>query len=433
MAKRNSVLKGLQISRTVPYRDPDAMFALVGTDGNGQNSFLPVGETMLSRHMLVLGSPGTGKSNLLSHLLRNVRANLTDSDVMVVLDPTGEYHKAFYQKGDIVFANDARAADENGEEYWNLFLELCEEDHMMEDAASLCDLLTKELVNGAADPFFASAARDLLMALIIYLRRKGGEELCNNLSLREVVDGFDIDSMRQILEEEPDLRALASYLGKPDSPKTLGIVAALQQAARELLQGFFREEGRLGMRPSIRSKGGKTIFICYDPAHGTMLRPVYAALVDLCLKEVLSRSENEGNVYLLLDGIASFPRLPHLEDALLLGRNKGLKLIVSAVGVSQLLHSYGEAGTQSLLCGFGTTIAFRLHDRRSREYVKGLYGRHRVVEMFTSSVQVRGTVEQVMDQFIIEDEDVTALQTGECIIATMHYPPFWFRLKPYGG
>ncbi|MEA5146675.1 MAG: hypothetical protein VB041_11630, partial [Candidatus Limiplasma sp.] len=60
-------------------------------------------------------------------------------------------------------------------------------------------------------------------------------------------------------------------------------------------------------------------------------------------------------------------------------------------------------------------------------------GRHRVVESFTSSVQVRGVIEQVMDQYIIEDEDLTALQTGESLIATMHYPPFYFKMKPYGG
>ena len=41
-------------------------------------------------------------------------------------------------------------------------------------------------------------------------------------------------------------------------------------------------------------------------------------------------------------------------------------------------------------------------------------------------------VEQVMDEHVISDEDLTALQTGESIIATLHYPPFLFRLRPYG-
>lgn len=431
--QQRSVLKGLQISRTIPYRDPDALFALAGVDGNGQNAYLPMGDNILSRHMLLLGAPGTGKSNLMSHFLRNIRANLTESDVLVALDPVGEYHKAFYQPGDIVFADDARSSGEAGEAYWNLYSELCEDDRVIEDASALCDLLFDERIRGAAEPFYANAARDLMMALIVYLRRKGEKELQNNLALRELIDGFDFESMRSILEQEPDLRALAAYLSKPDSPETLGVVAALQQAARELLQGRFRQEGTLGMRPLVRAKGGKVIFVCYDPSHGNMLRPLYAALIDLCMQEALSRTEKEGSVYLLLDGIAAFPPFPHLEDALLLGRSKGLKIILSAMSVSQLQNRYGAAVAQSLVCSFGTTVVFRLHDRLSRDFVKGLYGRHRVVESFTSTVQVRNIIEQVMDQYIIEDEDITALQTHECLIATMHYPPFWFRLKPYGG
>ncbi len=431
--QHKNVLKGLQISRTIPYRDPDALFALAGTDGNGQSAYMPMGDNILSRHMLLLGAPGTGKSNFMSHILRNVRANLTEADVMVVLDPVGEYHSAFYQPGDIVFSDDARSSGEEGEGYWNLYAELCQEGRIMEDASALCDLLFDDRIRGAAEPFYANAARDLMMALIVYLCRRGEKELQNNLALRELIDGFDFESMRSILEQEPDLRALAAYLSDPDSPETLGVVAALQQAARELLQGHFRREGSLGMRPLVRGKGGKVIFVCYDAAHGNMLRPLYATLIDLCMQEALSRTENEGNVYLLLDGIAGFPPLPHLEDALLLGRSKGLKIILSAMSVSQLQNRYGAAVAQSLVCSFGTTVVFRLHDRLSRDFVKGLYGRHRVVESFTSSVQVRNIIEQVMDQYIIEDEDITALQTHECLIATMHYPPFWFRLKPYGG
>ena len=175
------------------------------------------------------------------------------------------------------------------------------------------------------------------------------------------------------------------------------------------------------------------MFVCYDAQRGRMTGPVFATLLDLCMQEVLSRSENEGNVYLLLDDVCALPRLTHLEDALLFGRNKGLRLVMALSGVHRLSDRYGELGAQTILDAFGTTVAFRLHDRAGRSFVKSLYGRHRVVESFTSSVQVRGVIEQVMDQYIIEDEDLTAMQTGESIVATMHYPPFYFRMKPYGG
>lgn len=432
MPNRTVLLKGLQIARDIPYRDADALFSLSGVDGSGRSAYLPVGEQMLGGHTLLLGSPATGKSNMLCHMLRNLRAHLGQQDALVVLDPKGEYHRQFYQKGDVVFANDERAAGAAGEDAWNLFDEL-EEDDLTEDAGELVGTLFHSRIQAAPDPFYPSAAMELMTALIVYLRRQGGEPLQTNLALRELIDGFDVESMLKILDSLPELRGLAAYLSRPDSPKTLGVVCALQQAARELLQGRFRREGKLSMRELLEKREGRVIFVCYDAEHGAALGPVYCALIDRALKQALARRESAGHVYFLLDEMRLLPYLPHLEDALLLGAASGVRVLAGAASVTQLRAIYPGRELGALLCAFGTTVAFRLQERDSRQYVKALYGRHRVVESFTSSVQLRGVIEQVMDEYIIEDSDLTALQTGECIVATMHYPPFYFKLRRYGA
>ena len=84
-----TVLKGLQIARDIPYREPDALFALGGVDGMGKSVYLPVGESLLNRHMLLVGSAATGKTNMLLHMARGLRTNMTENDVMVIFDPTG--------------------------------------------------------------------------------------------------------------------------------------------------------------------------------------------------------------------------------------------------------------------------------------------------------------------------------------------------------
>ena len=430
MANR-SILKGLQIALDIPYRDPDAMFSLVGVDGNNKNAFLPIGEAMLSRHVLALGAPASGKSNLLYHMLRNLRANLTENDVLFVLDPCGEYYERFYQTGDIVIADDERAADENGEACWNLFLEFTQPDRLVEDVGALVGTLFADFIARAPEPYYPTAAKDLMTALIVYLIRQGDVTLQTNQALRELIDGFDVDSMLAILESDVELRGMTAYLGHPDSAVTLGVIAALQQAGRELLQGRFRGDGTLGVRRLVEGKGGRVVFLCYDAQRGAMLRPVYGAFVDLILQAALGRREQEGNVYLFLDELRVLPRLQYLEDALLLGRAKGLRLLCGLGNVNQLRLPYGDSAAQSLLSSFGTTAIFRLHDKESRAYAKNLYGRHRVVEAFTSSVQLRGVVEQVMDQYIIEDEDLTAMPTGRAVVCSLHYPPFWFTTKRY--
>jgi type IV secretory pathway TraG/TraD family ATPase VirD4 len=430
---QRTILKGLQIAKDIPYRDPDAFLSLVGADGNGKNAFLPIGDMLLSRHILLLGGPGTGKSNMMRHLIRNLRANLTDADMMLVLDPTGEHTGQFCQAGDIVFADDQRASDGTGEAQWNLFAELMDDSRLIEEASALCDTLFAERIRTAPDAYTATAARDLTLALIVYLMRQNDPALRNNETLRGLIDGFDAESMQTILETLPELRAMGAYLGEPQSRQALAVAAALQQAARALLQGRFNAAGTLGIRKTLRRKGGKVVFLCYDAQRGRETGAVFATLLDLALAEALSRQENEGNLYLMLDDVCVLPHLPHLEDALLCGRTKGLRVAAALPGMSRLRERYGELCAQTVLDAFGTVAAFRLHERAARSYVKGLYGRHRVVETFSSSVQVRGVIEQVMDQYIIEDEDLTALQTGESIVSTTHYPPFYFRMKPYGG
>lgn len=429
---QQTVLKGTQIGREVAYRDPNALFSLVGADGNGKNAYLPIGEDLLSRHMLLLGSACTGKSNMMRHLLRNLRVNLTEKDALVVFDPTGEYAATFGQPGDVVFADDERASDGNGEAQWNLFLELQDSERLPEDASALCEMLFAERIRTASDPYYATAARDLTLALIVYLCRQPDPALRNNRTLRGLIDGYDTESMAAILESLPEFRTLNAYLSEPEGRQTAGVVSALQQAARDLLQGRFNAVGTVSIRSVIRGGHGRVAFLCYDPERGPATGPVFATLMDLCLRELLSRKENEGNLYLLLDGLCVLPRLVHLEEALLFGRNKGLKTVLSLASVHRLVERYGELDAQTILDSFGTTVAFRLHDRAARLFVKNLYGRHRVAETYTTATQTRG-IDQVSDQYVIEDEDLTVLQTGDSLVAIANCPPFRFRAKLYGA
>lgn len=78
---------------------------------------------------------------------------------------------------------------------------------------------------------------------------------------------------------------------------------------------------RFSMRNTVRKKGGTAIFIEYDLTVGEVMTPMYRLLIDLALKEALGRTEEKGNVYLILDELKLLPKLKHLDDALNFGRS----------------------------------------------------------------------------------------------------------------
>ena len=80
---------------------------------------------------------------------------------------------------------------------------------------------------------------------------------------------------------------------------------------------------------------------------------------------------------------------------------------------------------------YSTTVAFRLNDAMSRQYVQGVFGHNRKKETYLSSIGTRGIVEQVHEANVVEDWDSTRLRIGEAIIGLPGQEPFLFRFDRF--
>lgn len=416
---KSVVLKGMSIRDDIPFRDSTARVALAGFDGAGRGAFLPMGDSLMGRHALLLGCGGCGKTNMMLALARGLRASLAPEDMLAVLDIGGAYRRAVWQKDDIV---------PDGENGWNMFEELPEGEGLVEEADELVGALFAERLRVSARPAYAAAARDLMMSLVVYLKRAGEAELRSNRALRELIDGFDAASMREILKSQPELTAFAAYLREDDGDLTLGVASALQRAARALLHGEYATSGDFGVRTAMRARGGKALYIGCNS--GESERSAAAVMCGLLIKEALEYS-GEGKTYVLLDGLCAMPAIPYLTDALKMGRDKGLRLVISATDMSAVAARYG-ADMPALLASVGTVVAFQTRDRESRAFVKSLYGRHRVIEGYRPAASY-SAVEHAVDEYLIGDEELSSLALGESIIAAFGLPPFRFRMKPFGA
>lgn len=429
--KKIEVFDGNELfEKPIIYPTECPMCAFMGVDENGKDIYVPIDENLFSRHMLLLGGIGTGKTNTFNQLISQIRSTMTAEDIMIIFDTKGDFYNLFYRPGDIVISNDETATGPMGKDYWNIFNEIENDDHMEENIVEIAKALFHQKLEKTNQPFFPNAAKDIFSAVLAHFTRTP-ELHGNNKTLREFLDAAPTSEIREMLKQHDDLKAMVSYIFDDRSPQTQGVISELQQLSREIFLGNFKKEGTLSMRNIVRNKGGRLVFIEYDLGIGNMLTPIYSLLFDLAIKEALSRKKSAGNVYFVTDEFSLIPNLQHVDDAVNFGRSLGVKFMIGIQNVDQVYEIYGENRARSLLSGFLTSVCFRVNDGKSKEYIRELHGVNRKKEIYMASVQGRGIVESVRDANVVEDWDITRLKIGQAIIGFPGTPPFLFQFKRF--
>ena len=428
--KKIEIFEGNKLYRQpIPYPIDKPKCAFVGVNPEtNQDIYVPIDNNLLSRHNMLLGGIGTGKTNTFNQLIRQLRQSMTHEDIMIIFDTKGDFYNTFYRPGDIVISNDDTATGPMGPDYWNIFNEIEQDEHMEENIVEIAKSLFHQKLEKTTQPFFPTAAKDLFSAILTHFSRNKLLK-SNNKELRKFLDSSPTAQIREMLMQHEDLKSMINYIVDDRSPQTQGVISELQQMSREIFLGNFKKEGTLSMRNIVRQKGGKIVFIEYDLGIGNMLSPIYSLLFDLAIKEALCRKKSEGNVYFITDEFSLIPNLQHVDDAVNFGRSLGVKFMIGIQNIDQVYENYGENRARSLLSGFLTSVCFRVNDPQSKEYIKEMFGVNRKKEIFMASVQGRGIVEQIRDANVVEDWDVSNLRIGEAIIGLPGMPPFIFKFK----
>jgi type IV secretory pathway TraG/TraD family ATPase VirD4 len=404
----------------------------------GPQGGLRLDDELLSTHVLFLGGIGSGKTNAMKHLLRQLRDKRGPDDAFVIFDTKGDFLRNFYRPGDAVISSSP--ADDPGGVVWNLFRDLSGDpgtagEEIYEIASTI---FSDELEQAGENIFFAAAARDIFAAVVEVMTREDpppGAPL-SNADLRQRLDGSSAE-LSELLDGHPDLAGTARYLEGGESVEA--IMAFLQMTLRKSFSGVFRRPGDFSVRDFVSGRGGRALFIEYDIASGATLLPVYRVLMDMAIKEALGFGRRRlretrlvpDNFYFVLDEFALLPRLPHISDGINFGRELGLKFLVATQNVNQVLRGYGPELGMSILSGFGTLFAFRLMDDASRSLVRQRFGTNRKQVSTYAAVRHEGVHQMVVTGNVVEDWQMSGLSRGHCIASLPQGAPFLFEFREY--
>ncbi len=423
---------GLVDNNKPPLDTPRASLHIPGTFEGKQSSF-GITQDMLSKHLLLVGGTGSGKTNLFYHIVKQLKKNLTKDDVMLIFDSKGDFHKKFYESQDVVIGNSALYRKTSAK--WNLYDEIVADGKsrvsLAQNTQEICKSLFADRVEkNSSNPFFPNAARDLLGSVIISLVRDNVQ--FSNKDLKDTLDSSSVDDLRNMLANYSDLASVAAYIGGKSGSQSQGVLSEMYSVTRDIFTGVFADVGDFSMRKFIRGKGGRTAFLEYDLAIGDILSPIYTLLFDLALKEALGRTATQGNVYLIADELKLLPNLRHLEDGINFGRSLGVKILAGLQGIDQLNANYeNEAKAHNAVAGFSSVFAFQSNDFNTREYVSKLFGKNTILETFPEANGSRHYEKR--EGYVVEDWDLVNLQVGEAIVGLPGTPPFRFRFDLFNG
>lgn len=427
MIKSTELLEGLSIADTLSVPAGTIPFVSFISD----SGTIPLTESVLSKHILYTGTIGTGKTTAMFQVLRQLIAKMTDDDVMVIFDTKGDFMKEFYRPGkDVVISSDDKATD-----YWNIFKEVLinGEDHIEENLLEIVNSLFEDKIKKSNAPFFPQAAKDVLFGIMAYIIAKNVPDDLDNAELYAYLRDASINDVVDALMSIGDLKGIIDYIYNDgeSSEQTQGVYSELRNVTNELFVGNFRKRGEFSVRDFVRQKQGRILFVEYDLSIGKVLTPIYKVLIDLAIKESLSRSKSEGNVFFIIDEFKLLPNLYHIDNGVNFGRSLGAKFIIAMQNIQQIIEAYGYERAYSILSAFGTSVAFRVTDKATKEFVQNLYGKNRKRLVFKGLSYSEGDKSEITYSNVVEDWDVLALKTGEAIISVSDYgaAPVKFKFK----
>jgi hypothetical protein len=331
--------------------------------------------------LLLLGDPGTGKSQII-HQLLDRNAERSPREAIVIYDPAGEFtEQHFNPKTDVILNPlDARCP------YWAPYLELRGVNDQINApwqqfiAESFFPALDHP---GSNSQFFNRSARAIFAHLLKFSPTP--EQQVEILSDERLIDRYLVGTEHTQL------------INKDAKGQRGGVLATLSEIGEsfKLLRPSEDDTGpRLSLRKWATRREG-TIFITSTHTTREPLRRLQAAWINILLGCLLGDSyvvSGKRPCWVIIDEVHALKHLPILKSALVEARKYAVKIVLGTQNKAQFEEHYGR-GAATMLASSHTKSFLRCNESDSARWVSEMIGeeeRERPRVGTTATVQADG-------------------------------------------
>jgi len=314
-----------------------------------------------TEHVFISGSIGKGKSLAIKELMDTIRSL---DHKFILYDKSGEYVKSYYRDGFDIILN---PFDQRMPEYciWNECINLWDYDNI---GSSFIPSPSDEGRNETA-AHFINSARTLLCDLMKRLKEK---DQATSKKLMRFVNQASLESLSDFLNGM-DSKSIIS----PDNERHASDVRATltpKIKALKYLTGQYNEDGFSLKKWVSDDTDKRCVFIVSGGDLKETLAPLISAWFDIYCRSVLSLNESrDRRIFMILDEIASLPKIESVIDYANEARKFGGCGIYSVTSVEELYRIYGKSRAKTLIGMCGTKITYRCDEPDTAEWISKLY------------------------------------------------------------
>ena len=313
-----------------------------------------------TRHTIVSGTTGSGKTVLIADLVEQIRSR---GERCVIYDKMGSYTETFFDPARDVLLNplDARAPR------WSPFVEA--------RTARDFDTMAAALIprqKDAADPFWITAARQLFSHGAAVLWKRG--ETRNGVLVGHLLK-TELSALAVAMEG-----TVAQSIVDPANPKTALSVRAMLTANIGAMDLLPDEGPPFSVREWIeREGGGGFLFLTSRGDQHSSLRGLISTWLEIAVNALLSLPRDDGRrIWVILDELPTLHQLPSLRPGLAESRQFGGCFVLGVQVFSALRDLYGRDGAETISGLCGTRVVLAAPDRDTSEWSAESLGRAEV-------------------------------------------------------
>ena len=374
---------------------------------------MPLVKDMETRHFLVTGSTGSGKTNLMHCLLPQVEKL---GQPAIVIDQTGEMIAKYYnpQRGDIIF----NPFDSRGRA-WDFWAD-CGTREDLERFSKILIGFNRKQYSSHSDPFWENAAEVVFNSCIEFLRLK-------NASIEEIAKMVCYSNITYLKKALNNTEA-GRYLSADSKQTAASIVSVLAANAKPLT--YLRSAGGGGsfsMKQhfaNIKNGSSAWLFLATKPSSRSLTLPLISCLTELALARLMdSGIHKDRRVWTVIDELPALGLLPALSPLMAEGRKYGACVLAGMQSLNQLYSQYGHYDGSTIFGQFGTSFFFRNTEPAIAKMISSMCGSETITRQQKNTSfganEFRDGVsynEQQQRKSLVEPDDLASLAIGQCYV-----------------